>query len=743
MGFQGGRFWNWIEKLQNFQPRLLYEEPDCRGVEHSVFECQWSRHQLGAGVCDYHNDIGVQCLPLLETASSHWRGIKFYNAEATKVLKNMNTVYDALSYSELRHVKIIRAGAGRNRMVSAAVESFGVPPVLKHVTIDSSAFTGINVTRSQSSFNFHDVTVRRSRGFGIFVNSSYGAAMIENSQINENGADGIRYVGHDLRFDERTDRSDLREFCTLAITASQTYPIELQAEQTEYSASTKECEQKFATRPGHVLTVHFVNFMMTKNETAQILVTDGSTENDRVLIDWSVRNHTRVQSVMSTREYVYIRFKAQPRSHVLAYLRITSGPWKGFDLNVTNSIVADNGGRGVAVDNMRSLVHVHKSAINNNNHVAGLHITSGAGDVNVTESKISFNEGAGINITYYGGHRNISRSSLSNNKEYGFAIWLNQTTKDRAEFMPVNQTTVIEYSRIIRNLEVGVLHGNYCGDYWVNVTGNLFNESFSNAIDIQTCWFDRQEGKRLRLQIGHNEFQRSNKIGIIISPALNIDGIIEHNHFYYGKYGSILIRNDQYVEFYDLFRTLPAKFTIQQNYFMKNRGIYVASLGLNSYTDRDIHFILFTKNFVRNNKVQEAFGRFDSELQPTGGEGMNGEGRLNPRSRVAAPIVISSSNVDVFRNIISNLDSKYEIGSQVSDQSQILNCTYNWLGSKEEEKVFDRLFHRKDRYDLAKIEFLPYLLHRKYTLQILINLNFQLQFIFILFHFLTLSLSFM
>jgi hypothetical protein len=224
---------------------------------------------------------------------------------------------------------------------------------------------------------------------------------------------------------------------------------------------------------------------------------------------------------------------------------------------------------------------------------------------------------------------------------------------------------------------------------------------------------------------------------------LNIDGIIEHNHFYYGKYGSILIRNDQYVEFYDLFRTLPAKFTIQQNYFMKNRGIYVASLGLNSYTDRDIHFILFTKNFVRNNKVQEAFGRFDSELQPTGGEGMNGEGRLNPRSRVAAPIVISSSNVDVFRNIISNLDSKYEIGSQVSDQSQILNCTYNWLGSKEEEKVFDRLFHRKDRYDLAKIEFLPYLLHRKYTLQILINLNFQLQFIFILFHFLTLSLSFM
>lgn len=700
-----------MEKLQNFDPRLLYEEPECRGTEHSVFECHWQRHQLGSGVCDYHNDLGVQCLPLLESASSHWRGLKFVNAESTRALSAENTVYDSVSYSELKHVNIIRAGAGRNRMVTAAIESIGVPPTLDHVTIDYAAFTGINVTRSQSSFNFHEVTVRRSRGFGIFVNSSHGAAMMDRCNVNENGADGIRYVGHDLRFDERSDRSDLREFCTLAITAGQTYPIELQVEQTTYSASTKECEQKFSTRPGYVLTVHFVNFVVTKNDTAEILVTDGSTSNDRVLMEWSVRNYTRVQSVMSTREYIFVRFKAQPRSPVLAYLRVTSGLTKGFDLNVTNSVISDNGGRGIAVDNLRSQVHIHKSSISNNNHIAGLHVTSGAGDVNVTESKISFNHGAGINITYYGGNRNISRSSLSSNEGYGFAVWLNQTTKDRAEFLAVNQTTVIQYSRIIRNLEVGVLHGNFCGDFWVNITGNLFNESISNGIDIQTCWFDQQEDRKLRLQIGHNEFQRSEKIGIIISPALNIDGVIEHNHFYFGKYGGILIRNDQFVEFYDLFRTLPAKFNIQQNFFMRNQGVYVASLGLNSYTDREIHSILFSKNFVQNNKIQEPFGQIDGENQPTGGEGMNGEGRLNPRSRVAAPIVISSSNVDVYRNIIYNRDSKYEIGSQVTDQSQILNCTYNWLGSKDEEKVFERLFHRKDRFDLAKIEYLPYLLH--------------------------------
>ena len=144
---------------------------------------------------------------------------------------------------------------------------------------------------------------------------------------------------------------------------------------------------------------------------------------------------------------------------------------------------------------------------------------------------------------------------------------------------------------------------------------------------------------------------------------------------------------------------------VQQNQFYDNKGVYVVSLGLTPYSDADVQWILFTRNFVKNNKVQEPF-EFEGN-----GEGMFGEGRLNPRSRVAAAIVISSSNVDIYRNIISNHDSKYEVGSQVSDQSQILNVTYNWLGNDKEDIIFKRIFHRKDRYDLAKIEYFPFLLH--------------------------------
>lgn len=704
MGYQGGRFWNWMERIQNYDPRLMYEEPNCRGVERSLTECNWAGRQVGAGNCDYHNDIGVQCRPLHEVASDHWRGIYFENAPSEPRLAADNTVYESFSLSELRHANIIRAGSGRGRSVTAAIEVVGSPPILSYVTVDHSAFTGINITRPTSAFTVREVTVLRSRGIGIFVNSSYGLAHFEGCTISNNGHDGIRYVGHDLRSDERVDRSSIHDFCTLPITAGQTYPISISLQQSQFAGTAKECGKHFFTRPGYVLTVNFVHFILRTNETGTISVFDGASSSDRLLGEWVMRNSTRPQSITSTREKIFVRFRAEARSQIIGNLRVTTGPFKAYDLNVTKSVVADNDGRGIAVDNLRSQVHVHSSSVSNNGHVAGLHVTSGAGDVNVTDSRISFNRGDGVNITYCGGNRNVSRSVLSSNAGYGFAVWLNRTiAKDRDEYIAFNQTSVVEYTDVMRNLETGILHGNFCGDSWVNITGNRFNDSIGNSVDIQTCWFGTSSGSRwLRLQIGHNTFEYDNRIGVVISPALNLFGRIEYNHFRYGRYGALLIRNKAW----DEFRTLPAQLTIQNNQFYDNRGVYVVSLGLAPYGDRNNQYLLFTRNFVRNNKITEPFMAADE-----GGEGMAGENRLSPRSRVAAAVVITASNVDVYRNIIQNYDSKYEIGSQLSDQSQVLNCTYNWLGHSDEEKIYNRLFHRKDRYDLAKIVYLPYLLH--------------------------------
>uniref|UniRef100_A0A7G3AYY4 Putative scavenger receptor n=1 Tax=Lutzomyia longipalpis TaxID=7200 RepID=A0A7G3AYY4_LUTLO len=702
MGFQGGRFWNWMDRIQNFQPRLLYEEPECRGSEDTLFKCSWDRRQLGSGACDYHNDIGVQCLPLHASEMHYWRGIRFEYALAEPQTAN-NAVFESMSLSEIKYVDIQRAGYGRGGATTSAIEVLGNPPVLHHVTVDHSAYTGINVTRSEAAFTFRDVTVRRSRGIGIFVNSSYGLAHFEGCTVSSSGADGIKYEGHDWRFNERPGQLRIYDLCSLPTTAGQIYPIWLSVDQSQFSAVPKECGKYFFTRPGFRLTVSFQQFVLTRNETSQIEIFDGASPNDRLLGMWSARNYTRPQSLTSTREKIYVRFRAEARAEMVGYLRITAGQSKTYDLNVTKSRIEDNGGPGVAVRNLRSQVHVHTSMINNNGHAAGLHVVNGAGDVNVTESRIGFNQGSGINITYFGGNRNISRTYLTGNREYGFAVWLNQTFKDREEFFPFNQTTAVQYSEIFRNFETGIYHGNYSGDSWVNITGNWFNDSQSHSVEIQTCWFPDQNGTRLNLQIGQNVFEHDNKIGLLISPALNVHGRIEFNEFRRGTFGALLIRNRPLEEF----RQIPARFIVQHNQFYRNRGIYVASLGLSPYTTRRIQSILFTRNFIKDNKIQEAFGPTEDE----GVEGEGGVGRLNPRSRVAAPVVISSSNVDIFRNIFFNPDSKYEVGSQLSDQSEVLNVTFNYLGHTDEAKIFAKLFHRYDRYDLAKINYFPYLLH--------------------------------
>ncbi|KAL5280481.1 hypothetical protein ACFFRR_004453 [Megaselia abdita] len=704
LGYKGGQFWNWMDRIPGYRPRILYEEPHCDGLGSSIFNCQWNTMQLGSGVCDYHRDIGIQCLPLHDQPIANWRGIKFVYAPVSKSLAEDNTIYASLSKSVLKHVDIIKAGSGKNRLTTAAIEVIGIPPVIDYVNVDHSAFTGVNITKPEGSFSVKHLTVRRSKGIGVFINSSYGLAHLENANIRENGDDGVKYVAHDLKPEDIRSRTTIFDFCTLPITSSQTYPVSILVTQNFYATNSKECGKYFITRPGYVLNVMFDHFSTNKNESARVDVYDGSSSSDRLLTSFLVRNYTRHQTVTSFRGRIYLQFTAEARTDVTGYMRITTGRYKSYDFNVTNSVIEDNGGRGVATDNVRSSVHVHGTTISNNGHIAGIHVTSGAADVNVTSSKISFNAGDGINITYYGGNRNISHTSIASNEGYGFAVWLNETTDiKRKEYIAINQSTTIQYSQIFNNLETGVRHGNFCGDIYINITGTHFNGSYGNDMDIQSCWFPIENGgKGMSLQIGHNRIENSNRIGLLIYPILNVKGRIEHNHFTKGSRGSIYIGNPQWEEF----NLLPAHLVIQNNYFSKNTGQFVVSLGLSTYTDRDVQSILFTRNFVRQNKIEEPFGGIDD-----GTEKSQGSGRLKPRSKVAAVLVISSSNIDIYRNIIANLESKYEIGSQLTDQSQVINATYNWLGNTNEEIIFHRLFHRNHRYNLAKIEYIPFLLH--------------------------------
>lgn len=217
--------------------------------------------------------------------------------------------------------------------------------------------------------------------------------------------------------------------------------------------------------------------------------------------------------------------------------------------------------------------------------------------------------------------------------------------------------------------------GNATGNSYVNVTGNWFNSSAETALQVESSW--RQNEGLLRLQIGHNYFVQNAKFGIKLSPALNLEAVIEYNLFREQSNGCIVIKNPLYEEF----NVLPAEMIVRHNEFYGNRGAFVVSIGLSPYSDTQK--ALFTRNFLRDNRVHELFDS-NNEMRS----------RLIPRSRVSAVVVVSSSNVEVFRNILHNPESRYEVGSHLEDQSKIINCTYNWLGFAEENRIFERLFHR-------------------------------------------------
>ena len=413
-----------------------------------------------------------------------------------------------------------------------------------------------------------------------------------------------------------------------------------------------------------------------------------------------MKNFTRPESIVSTSDNMYVTFVADKNVKTEIFLEITAGLEKTAELNITESLIADNNGRGVWVEKMRSNVHIHHSQIKRNNYVAGLHVNYGAGNVNITHSTIAENYVDGVNITYGGGCQNVSWSHISDNVGSGLSLWLNETTVNE----PVRQEFVLAYSNISLNHDYGVLVGNFCGPSVVNASGNYFVFGRYVGLEIQSCWRDSEiEGVakgNMALQLGHNHFEYNEGVAVKLSPVVRMRGKIEHNDFLNNKDGCVYSHNeDDYI-----LEIQNVDLLMEENRFKDNAGSYVLNLGL-SHSDynKKGQQMLVRNNWITNNVITEAWVG------------------LNPRSKVAAPVVLASNNIKFERNILDNPDSKYELGSHLIEPNTELDCRYNWLGGKNEEQVWRRVFDRDDRYNLAKITYIPYLLSNNINTELVLE----------------------
>lgn len=682
LGFSGGTIYHWFQRHKE-DSQLMYQNPSCTGRELSITEClNWDKRQLGNGVCDFHFDIGIQCQPFLQSdVHSYWRGIYFENAHNERRLQNDRIVYRRESLSILENIDIIYAGKDMDNKAVSALQIRGVPPVMKGLNIRWSAFNGINVTEPLEAFNIENSTIANNRGFGIYVNTSVGMVGLQGVEVKENGGDGIRYVFHDPYVVVKDS------FCqTGDLGIRQKYPFVLTQSQDRYRSFAQTCLKLFQVNGnmGHTLTVHFPTMISDEaNEqyAGRIEVFDGSTGNSQRLANFRIINGTRPQSVTSSKNNILVHYHPPENSMVLFTIEVVANIGKAYDLNLTECNITDNNGRGLAVENQRSGTFLNWTRISGNSYVGGLNIVDGCGDLVVNNSIISGNIGDGINISYAGGFRHFDRSHFENNTGNGISFWFNETSHNRA----FNFTAHLSYSTFSNN-ERGAFIGNIClaNSFW-NISMNMFSFQRDHNIQFLSCQMERTL-KRSLLQISHNNFKNNQRLSIHIVPALNIHAVIEHNRFTNHERGVLLISN-QDLTHVDL---LPAIINITYNEFTRNRGTFVCNIGLSENSlEQQMNF---TKNRLFDNEVTEAF--------PS----------LNPRSRAAAVVVVSSANVLIYRNYLKNPYSSYELSSHIDVPSVVINATYNYWGVKRESvAVYERIFDIKDRYNLARVEFQPYI----------------------------------
>lgn len=71
--------------------------------------------------------------------------------------------------------------------------------------------------------------------------------------------------------------------------------------------------------------MHFLQMRTDRNHSAIIEVYDGVSVADKLLARVRVKNGTLPQSVTTTRQNLYVKFIAEPRTNTIVFVRLSSG----------------------------------------------------------------------------------------------------------------------------------------------------------------------------------------------------------------------------------------------------------------------------------------------------------------------------------------------------------------------------------------------------------------------------------
>lgn len=735
VGYQDGYWYKWFPKRNETLHQLMSKSFHCVGSESSITQCQrWNRIRAGGGICDNHSDIGIRCTktlvfgsPYAQTPYDYWRGIEFVNSESSQETFLDGQMNHRVSRSILQHVAINEAGMNEVGNATGAIRVYGQPPKMDDVEIKNSIY-GIMIEDVDDAVRMKNIKLVNNMAFPLFINTSWGKVALDNMHVENNGGDGIRIARHERVYVGKND------FCKFAnLRTDQTYPVVLHHEQKMFTTDSVCCQEFISDNQ---LTVHFPVLRSTLNNLlpesdpnrkisvppgvnlgrdAYLLIHDDYREDFAFKL--KIQNNTRAQSIVSKSGRLKICYEPAIYRTVLFTIEVVANQdddWSGVanDVEISNSFISGNEGRGIWVENPRSGIFIQNTTVLNHNYLSGIHVENGTGQVIIQGGEISNNTGHGLFINLAGGYYHIDNSTISHNSQKGIMIEYDK----RPELVSFNHTMHMGYSLVTKNGENGLFIGNVCrSDAFWNVSMNSFIRNGEDAIYFQSCLPTpeitlgfKNFSTRLNLSdpelifhnnyqeflITHNVFLANSRRAIHMAPVFFLKSFIRHNLFREQQLAVIYINNQNLLNMdvsMDNSIEAPVNIRIASNRFYKNFGRYVANIG--AQEDNPKHAIVFTKNTLEENSINEPYTD------------------LKPRSRVSAVVVVSSSNTKVIRNRFNNPESQYELGCHLERHHKIINATTNFWGyNLDAMSVYRRIFDRKNRYNLAQVEFLQYLL---------------------------------
>ncbi|XP_012945265.1 protein bark beetle [Aplysia californica] len=715
LGFLKGNF-TYHSFSRNLTEYILWEKPDCKGGENSLFDCPGVQNiKTGHHICDGQEVVGFECEGLRPgLALDHWRGLDFYNSTTeTRIQPNTyNNVHMKESLSFLEYLDISYTGLdfyhGRSAepgiyYQKAAISASPHIPMMNNVTIRYGAYDALNFTEIVGPILVTNCSISQNRGYGMFIQSSIGHTLINMTEVNNNWGDGIKfYISNLTIFDFRRKFPPHLSFCASSNFEGRTFPyyehmdlIQVNGDKLTSEAVGGYCSRTFKTKKEMKISVHFLIIERDPDASGFFEFSDGGAFGKMTRMD--INNGTFPQSMTTETSILNVKFKYnRPRDMVCKtfppcirfLLEFTSDTGPAQDFRLIMSSVHNNTGYGVNVQDMRSkMVISNETIIADNQFGAGVRVYRGAGEIVINGTRVFRNADAGVNITYSGGYQLFNNSAFEENFGYGIIT----------EYLKLNHTRIEKENKIevvkanfTWNELIGLRMGNYCSGADIKVNESYFAYNWDEAFEYLSCNITTMLSNNLRIEF--NSFESNFRHAIVMRPLLNTKGIITNCTFENHSLGVIRVDNGYDLLISRWYRDFPVDFNLFENTFTGNTGRYVVNFRLTQYSAVQKLFCKF--NFFQGNTFNNSFDY------------------LNPRSRANAVAVLSSGNVQFRRNYMDNSDSLREIATHSVDPSVNIDAKENYWAQEinrqsDYARIYAAIFDQDDRYNLAKVVFHP------------------------------------